>query len=113
VVVTLSAVATPGTASSFGYLTGVHLEMHEQVLPGNVLYLSLSMWIDPTRTMAFIEKAFKEHPDASGVVFDIRGNPGDYDRWARNGLPNWTYKDCLPYFKRTESWQGGESECAD
>lgn len=40
----------------------------------------------------------------------IRGNPGDYDRWARNGLPNWTYKDCLPYFKRTESWQGGESE---
>jgi len=40
----------------------------------------------------------------------IRGNPGDYDRWAQNGLPDWTYKDCLPYFKRTESWQGGESE---
>ena len=40
----------------------------------------------------------------------IRGNPGDYDRWAKNGLPDWTYKDCLPYFKRTESWEGGESE---
>ncbi len=40
----------------------------------------------------------------------IRGNPGDYDRWARNGLPGWTYKDCLPWFKRTESWEGGESD---
>jgi len=40
----------------------------------------------------------------------IRGNPGDYDRWARNGLPGWSYTDCLPYFKRTESWEGGASE---
>ena len=40
----------------------------------------------------------------------IRGNPGDYDRWAANGLPDWAYRNCLPYFKRTESWQGGESE---
>ncbi len=40
----------------------------------------------------------------------IRGNPGDYDRWSRNGLPDWGYKNCLPYFKRTESWQGGASE---
>ncbi len=40
----------------------------------------------------------------------IRGNPGDYDRWARNGLPDWGYQQCLPYFKRTESWVGGDSE---
>ena len=40
----------------------------------------------------------------------IRGNPGDYERWAKNGLPDWGYRNCLPYFKRTESWQDGESE---
>jgi 4-pyridoxate dehydrogenase len=40
----------------------------------------------------------------------IRGNPGDYDRWAANGLPTWRHEQCLPYFKKCESWEGGESE---
>jgi choline dehydrogenase-like flavoprotein len=38
-----------------------------------------------------------------------RGNPGDYDRWARNGATGWSWKDVLPYFKRVESWEGGET----
>jgi 4-pyridoxate dehydrogenase len=38
----------------------------------------------------------------------VRGNPGDYDRWAANGLTNWSYADALPYFRRSESWAGGE-----
>ena len=24
----------------------------------------------------------------------IRGNPGDYDRWAANGLPDWRHENC-------------------
>lgn len=33
----------------------------------------------------------------------IRGNPLDYDGWARlEGLENWSYLDCLPYFKMAE-----------
>ncbi len=40
----------------------------------------------------------------------VRGNPGDYDRWAGNGLPEWDYKHLLPYFKRSETWQGGEDD---
>ncbi|SFC73808.1 choline dehydrogenase [Polaromonas sp. OV174] len=38
----------------------------------------------------------------------VRGNPGDFDRWAsRYGLPGWTYKHVLPYFKRQENWEQG------
>ena len=37
----------------------------------------------------------------------VRGNPGDYNRWARNGLADWSYEKVLPYFKRAETWQGG------
>jgi 4-pyridoxate dehydrogenase len=37
----------------------------------------------------------------------VRGNPGDYDRWAASGLPGWSYADVLPYFRRQESWEGG------
>ncbi|HEV8680895.1 MAG TPA: GMC family oxidoreductase N-terminal domain-containing protein, partial [Stellaceae bacterium] len=34
----------------------------------------------------------------------VRGNPGDYDRWAASGLTGWSYADVLPYFRRQESW---------
>jgi 4-pyridoxate dehydrogenase len=39
----------------------------------------------------------------------VRGNRGDYDRWAASGLPGWSYAHVLPYFRRQESWQGGPS----
>ncbi len=44
------------------------------------------------------------------VMAFTRGAPGDYDRWAANGATGWSYKDTLPYFKRVETWEGGESE---
>ena len=38
-----------------------------------------------------------------------RGNPRDYDRWARGGATGWSWTEVLPYFKRLESWEGGET----
>ncbi|MGY9018076.1 MAG: GMC family oxidoreductase [Alphaproteobacteria bacterium] len=35
------------------------------------------------------------------------GHPSDYDRWASNGLPGWSFADVLPYFRRSEDWEGG------
>jgi 4-pyridoxate dehydrogenase len=43
------------------------------------------------------------------VMAYTRGSPGDYDRWARNGATGWSYDEVLPYFKRCETWEGGES----
>jgi 4-pyridoxate dehydrogenase len=37
-----------------------------------------------------------------------RGHPGDYDRWANTGAPGWSWNEVLPYFKRVETWEGGE-----
>jgi choline dehydrogenase-like flavoprotein len=34
-----------------------------------------------------------------------RGNPGDYDGWARDGATGWSYSEVLPYFKRAEDNQ--------
>jgi choline dehydrogenase-like flavoprotein len=34
-----------------------------------------------------------------------RGNPRDYDGWAANGAPGWSYGEVLPYFKRAEDNQ--------
>src|SRR3954471_12246487 len=37
----------------------------------------------------------------------VRGNPGDYERWAARGLGDWSYARVLPYFKRYERWERG------
>ena len=32
----------------------------------------------------------------------IRGHRADYDSWAAQGNPGWSYADVLPYFKKAE-----------
>ncbi|MBN36130.1 MAG: choline dehydrogenase [Rhodospirillaceae bacterium] len=42
----------------------------------------------------------------NGMVAN-RGNPRDYDQWASEGLDNWSYDHCLPYFRRMETFEHG------
>lgn len=45
----------------------------------------------------------------NGMVF-VRGHPRDFDEWQDLGAKGWGYQDCLPYFKKMESWQGGTDD---
>ncbi|MEQ1974866.1 choline dehydrogenase [Xenorhabdus sp. SGI240] len=41
----------------------------------------------------------------------IRGNALDFDHWAtQSGLEDWTYLDCLPYFRKAESRDIGAND---
>ena len=41
----------------------------------------------------------------------IRGNAMDYDNWASMpGLEDWTYLDCLPYFRKAETRDIGPND---
>lgn len=41
----------------------------------------------------------------------IRGNAMDYDGWAKlPGLEDWTYLDCLPYFRKAETRDIGPND---
>jgi len=38
-----------------------------------------------------------------------RGHAFDFDRWDREGATGWSYADCLPYFKKSETYELGMS----
>jgi len=41
----------------------------------------------------------------------VRGHRLDFDYWAKvTGFKHWSYKNCLPYFKKLETFSGGASE---
>ncbi|BAW22892.1 MULTISPECIES: choline dehydrogenase [Pseudomonas] len=42
----------------------------------------------------------------NGLVY-IRGHACDFDEWESLGAKNWSYRNCLPYFKRAEQYKFG------
>src|SRR5436190_23140061 len=45
----------------------------------------------------------------NGMAY-IRGHRLDYDGWAYHGCEGWAWDDVLPVFKRSEDFDGGETE---
>jgi choline dehydrogenase-like flavoprotein len=45
----------------------------------------------------------------NGMLY-VRGNPADYDGWAQMGCRGWSYRDVLPYFKKSENYRPGNPE---
>ena len=45
----------------------------------------------------------------NGMVY-VRGHACDFDEWEERGALGWSYRDCLPYFRKAENWIGGENE---
>jgi choline dehydrogenase len=39
----------------------------------------------------------------------VHGTPHEYDLWTQDGCPGWSYADLLPWFKKIEAYQGGDS----
>jgi choline dehydrogenase len=44
---------------------------------------------------------------ATNALLWYRGHPSDYDDWEKRGATGWSYASLLPYFRRSEDWQGG------
>ena len=43
----------------------------------------------------------------NGMVY-VRGHACDFDEWQNQGATGWGYDNCLPYFRKSETWIGGE-----
>ena len=44
----------------------------------------------------------------NGMVY-VRGNPKNFDDWAEDGCPGWSYDDVLPYFRKLETFEDDDS----
>ena len=45
----------------------------------------------------------------NGLVY-MRGHPLDFDEWEELGASGWGYRNCLPYFRKAETFAGGSDE---
>lgn len=45
----------------------------------------------------------------NGLLY-VRGQPEDYNRWAELGNPGWSFREVLPYFKKSEDNDRGADE---
>jgi choline dehydrogenase len=45
----------------------------------------------------------------NGLIF-IRGQHEDFEQWSRLGAAGWSYREVLPFFRRFERYDGGESQ---
>lgn len=43
----------------------------------------------------------------------VRGHPGDFDAWAEGGASGWSYRNVLPYFKKSEGLVPSEDVSID
>ncbi|WIE47740.1 GMC family oxidoreductase N-terminal domain-containing protein [Pseudomonas sp. GM17] len=45
----------------------------------------------------------------NGMIY-MRGQAGDYQRWAADGNPGWNWQDVLPLFRKSENHFAGDSQ---
>src|ERR1700757_921551 len=45
----------------------------------------------------------------NGLIY-VRGQPEDFDHWAQLGNRGWGWDEVLPFFKKAENWEGGETD---
>ncbi|MCB2073769.1 MAG: GMC family oxidoreductase N-terminal domain-containing protein [Novosphingobium sp.] len=61
------------------------------------------------RIFLFSGKGLGGGSSINGMVY-IRGTRYDYDQWAAAGCTGWSWDEVLPFFKRSEDFDGPDSE---
>src|SRR4030095_5327297 len=59
------------------------------------------------RSIALLQgKTLGGSSSVNGMMY-VRGQREDYDEWAANGCPGWSWKEVLPFFKLSERLDEG------
>lgn len=77
-----------GRRAKFGHFPEVHVRTDVRRLAGGIGYIGFNYFLDPGYVMEIINKAMESFLDASGLVIDLRGNPGGLGMMA-GGIAGW------------------------
>ncbi|MBU8922983.1 MAG: hypothetical protein KOO63_14290 [Bacteroidales bacterium] len=81
-----------GHKAVFSNLPPAWVDITAKRLEGDLGYISLNTFLDPTFTMGEFNKAMTQFHDCSGVVLDLRGNGGGIAGMAP-GIAGWFMKE--------------------
>ncbi|HUR32330.1 MAG TPA: GMC family oxidoreductase N-terminal domain-containing protein [Vicinamibacterales bacterium] len=62
------------------------------------------------RCIAIVQGRVLGGSTALHAMMYVRGSNRDYDEWNALGADGWSFADVLPYFRKLETFDGGESE---
>ena len=88
VAVHIPRVKPKGTKAGFGYLPAHYVWLEWRKLDGNIGYIGFNYFLAPAELMANFEQAVKACMACSGVIIDLRGNPGGIGVMAM-GMAGW------------------------
>jgi carboxyl-terminal processing protease len=77
-----------GESFRFGNLPPEHVLFEHRRLDNGVGYIRLNVFLDPMKVMPQLESALGEFRDASGIIIDLRDNPGGLGIMAM-GFAGW------------------------
>ena len=63
-------------------------------------------WLDGRRMHCPRGKVLGGSSSINGMVY-VRGHARDFDEWQEQGADGWHYANCLPYFRKAETWAFG------
>ena len=93
-------VNTPGAFSAFMFLKKFNWSFNAK--PKSDIRHGAAMFVPRGRGLG--------GSSATNAMLYLRGQKQDYDHWAALGNKGWAFDDILPYFKKSETNQRGESE---
>ncbi len=77
-----------GEVFRFGNLPTEHVQFERRKLDNGVGYIRLNVFLDPVKVMPQLESALDDFRDASGIIIDLRDNPGGLGIMAM-GFAGW------------------------
>lgn len=114
------SIENPSPLVEFGNLPKMPLEIEAQLLEGNIGYFRFTSFFDPPNLVTKFGEFVTNHPNAVGLIVDVRGNPGGIGALS-GAMTGWIAKDKqdslgtmttrtseinFVYFKRPKSFEG-------
>lgn len=66
-------------------------------------------WLDNREMHCPRGKVLGGSSSINGMVY-VRGHALDFDEWENSGATDWSYRHCLPYFRKADDWKFGADD---